>query len=98
MSINDIPDRDGHVHHENRSLILICTNALGNNYQCPPDPPSLVWNQSDKERHHSELTIDALNSPNFKASDLGMLVVAVGRVIEVAGAALLAARLCIDSW
>lgn len=33
--------------------------------------------------------------PNFKASDLGMLVVAVGRAAEVA---LLAAKLCMDSW
>ena len=36
------------------------------------------------------------NSPNFKASDLGMFVVAVGRVMGVA-AAVLAARLWMET-
>ena len=43
-----------------------------------------------------------VSSPNFSASDLGMLVVAVGRVMEVAGlpppAGVVAARLWMDNW
>ena len=55
------------------------------------------WNQTC-DLLEWEWATGSIFSPNFKASDLGMLVVAVGRVMGVLVAALVAARLCIDSW